>query len=521
WRFYATGVCMCLVNLVMAWDATAISIALPTIAAALHGSAIQSFWLGISFFAAATAFLPLFSAFSDIFGRKAMLLTGLAFFTIGSFIAAVGGNFNALHLGRSVQGIGAGGIFVLSDLIVSDLVSSLDKRRWTTILGTMWAIGAVTGPALGEALAERNQWRWIFWLNLPFCIIAFLILPFFAQLKAATPGSIFVKLRAIDWVGFLLLSGSLVSMLLGISWGGTLHTWSNPNTLLPLQFGLIGIVVFCVWSWFSPFPSIISLDGFMDRTSLATYFGTMIQGTIICAFLYFMPFYFSVAKPELSHLPAGVRWFPWTLPLVIFILITFVVVSRWNTWLPSIWLGWVLVLLGVALTTIYARTSPTGTWVSIAIVLGSGVGILYPSLHTASELIAEQEEEDNGKSRRAVTNYTFFQLLGKSFGVAIATSVFENEFFKHLRSNPLFERFAKEYTTDAVALVTRVRATTGGEGSPKTQIADAYVDSLKTIWILMAVLAGLALVVSCFMMPKESRKKQDVEMKNLDEGYVV
>lgn len=233
------------------------------------------------------------------------------------------------------------------------------------------------------------------------------------------------------------------------------------------------------------------------------------------------PFYFSVAKPELSHLPAGVRWFPWTLPLVIFILITFVVVSRWNTWLPSIWLGWVLVLLGVALTTIYARTSPTGTWVSIAIVLGSGVGILYPSLHTASELIAEQEEEDNGKSRRAVTNYTFFQLLGKSFGVAIATSVFENEFFKHLRSNPLFERFAKEYTTDAVALVTRVRATTGGEGSPKTQIADAYVDSLKTIWILMAVLAGLALVVSCFMMPKESRKKQDVEMKNLDEGYVV
>lgn len=108
-----------------------------TIAAALHGSAIQSFWLGISFFAAATAFLPLFSAFSDIFGRKAMLLTGLAFFTIGSFIAAVGGNFNALHLGRSVQGIGAGGIFVLSDLIVSDLVSSLDKRRWTTILGTM------------------------------------------------------------------------------------------------------------------------------------------------------------------------------------------------------------------------------------------------------------------------------------------------------------------------------------------------------------------------------------------------
>jgi MFS family permease len=107
------------------------------IAFKLHGSAMDSFWLGIAFFLAATVFLPLFSTFSEIFGRKAMLLTAMCSYAIGSFICAVSGNFTGLHLGRTVQGIGAGGAFVLSDVITSDLVSPLDKRRWSAAFGAM------------------------------------------------------------------------------------------------------------------------------------------------------------------------------------------------------------------------------------------------------------------------------------------------------------------------------------------------------------------------------------------------
>jgi MFS family permease len=103
----------------------------------LHGSAMETFWLGIAFFAAATAFLPLFSTFSEIFGRKAMLLTAVGAYAIGSFVCAVSGKFTGLHLGRSIQGVGAGGAFVLTDLIISDLISPLDKRRWSAIIGAM------------------------------------------------------------------------------------------------------------------------------------------------------------------------------------------------------------------------------------------------------------------------------------------------------------------------------------------------------------------------------------------------
>jgi predicted MFS family arabinose efflux permease len=81
-----------------------------------------------------------------------------------------------------------------------------------------WAIGAVTGPAVGEALAQRSQWRWIFWLNLPFSIAAFGILAVFASLKARAPGSMLTQLRSYDWIGFALLTGSLVGTNIGISW---------------------------------------------------------------------------------------------------------------------------------------------------------------------------------------------------------------------------------------------------------------------------------------------------------------
>lgn len=98
---------------------------------------MESFWLGIAFFAGAATFLPLISTFSEIFGRKGMMLTTMGLYALGSFICAVSGTFTGLHLGRAIQGIGAGGAFVLTDLITADLISSLDKRRWSAAIGAM------------------------------------------------------------------------------------------------------------------------------------------------------------------------------------------------------------------------------------------------------------------------------------------------------------------------------------------------------------------------------------------------
>lgn len=222
----------------------------------------------------------------------------------------------------------------------------------------------------------------------------------------------------------------------------------------------------------------------------------------------------------MKDVPAGVRWFPWTIPLSIIILVTFVVISRWNAWVYAIWMGWLLVLFGVAMTSFYTRTSTDGKWVSIAIVSGTGIGILFPSLHTASELIASRERDDE-RQRRAVTNSSFFHCLGKAFGVGLATCIFQNRLLRQLDANEIYHNFANGYAVDSVSLLVRIRATPGGPGSPKVQIADMYVESLKSVWTLMAVLAGIALLASCFMMPKVTKEDKEAEMKDMGSGYVV
>ncbi|KAF2470723.1 MFS general substrate transporter [Lindgomyces ingoldianus] len=514
WRFHITLACICMLNLVAAWDATSLSIILPTIASALHGSAVQSFWLSISFLVAATALQPLYASCAGIFGRKAMLITALTFFTIGTFIAAVTGNFTGLLLGRSLQGIGAGGFYVMTDLILADLIYAEDRKRWSAFIGATWVVGIVTGPVIGSALAERGQWRWIFWINLPFCGFAFIVLPAFAQLKLAE-GDILRGLRKVDWLGIVLFSGSLISVLLGLTWGGIQHPWSNFRTTLPIQVGLVGFVVFLLWSRFSPFTPILNLDSFMDSTSLATYFGATMQGTIAFTALYFLPLYFEVAKPDLSLVETGISLFPWTFALCTIATVTAVAVSNTTWWRPAIWLGWSFVIIGTALTTLFKRGSATPLWVCIAMLLGVGLGILYPSLRAALQAAAR-----SGSMTSAVTNYGFFQTLGQTLGVAIGSAVFQNQLHEQLLENKMLERLAIVYAKDSIALIQTIRAMPGGEGTLKTDLADAYVDSMRTIWIIMAALAGTALVVSFFtkavFVTQESAAEQN-EMKTFDE----
>lgn len=232
------------------------------------------------------------------------------------------------------------------------------------------------------------------------------------------------------------------------------------------------------------------------------------------------PLFFATALAGSKKVPSGTRWLPWSLPLVLLIAATYLVISNWNLWLYAIWLGWFLVVLGVALTSFYSRTSSDAMWISIAMVSGSGIGILFPSLHTASELIAGREDDEE-KQRRAVTNAAWFHYLGKAGGVAVGTCVFENRLFGMLDASEVYHEYAREYANVSVALLVRIRATPGGEGSPKVQIADMYAESLKSVWILLAVLAGVALLGSCFMMPRVTKASKDAEMENMNGGYVV
>jgi MFS family permease len=148
-RFYLAFAALAVLTLMVALDGTSISVALPIIAKKLNGTAIEAFWAGTSFLLCSTVFQPNYASFSHIFGRKPMVLTAITFFLIGVLVAALANNFTTLLIGRSLQGVGGGGIIAMTEIIVTDLVPLRYRGQWVGIIGGMWAIGSVTGPIIG------------------------------------------------------------------------------------------------------------------------------------------------------------------------------------------------------------------------------------------------------------------------------------------------------------------------------------------------------------------------------------
>ena len=196
------------------------------ITVALKGNAIEAFWAGTSFLLTSTVWQPNWVAFSHLWGRRPLLLLALTFFTVGSIVCAVAKNFTMMLVGRSVQGTGGGGIIAITEIIITDMVPLRERGNYFALISIVWAIGSVSGPLIGGALAQGNAWRWIFYLNLPIVAIGFVGIIAFLRLENRKR-TLKQKLIEIDYVGSVIFLGSSTSFLVAITWGGVMFDWSS------------------------------------------------------------------------------------------------------------------------------------------------------------------------------------------------------------------------------------------------------------------------------------------------------
>ncbi|KAF2143629.1 uncharacterized protein K452DRAFT_160324 [Aplosporella prunicola CBS 121167] len=490
WRFNAAFCCLCIVNLVCALDATSLSVALPTMADKLHGSGIEAFWAGTSFLLTATVFQPSFASLSNAFGRKPMLLMALSFFTIGSIIGAVAKNFTDLLVGRSLQGVGGGGISALTNVIITDMVPLADRGKWLGLITMQWAIGSVTGPIIGGVLAEKASWRWIFWINIPFCVLGFVMIPLFLKLQYK-PGNLMEKLKQIDWVGSFLFVASTTSFLIPITWGGIMYPWNHWRTLVPLLVGLGGLVFFMLWSRLVPSQPILRGSLFKTATGLVCYFSIVIHGMFLWSVLYYMPLYFEAAK-NYTPIQSGIALFPWTFTTAPAAVIVGILIARIGSYRWAIYGGWFLTTLGVGLMILFEASTPMKMWVPLSLVSGVGLGMLYPAMSLCNQASATPAD-----TTAAAALNPFFRNYGQMLGVAVGGSIVQNMVKKKLEAIPSLAPKAAAYSKDASALVEVIRAMTAPAQRPlRDQLTTAYCDSLRTLWIVMCGLAGGALVLS-------------------------
>ncbi|KAJ5679515.1 hypothetical protein N7462_007759 [Penicillium macrosclerotiorum] len=489
WQLKCIFAVLGLLNFVAALDATSISVSLPTISNDLGGTATEAFWAGTSFLVASCLFQPIFSLASDIFGRKSILLTAVTSFTLGSILAAVAQGFGLLLVGRCIQGVGGGGIMALTEVLIADLIPLRERGKWFSIRSGTWALGTVIGPLIGGGFTQSSaSWRWIFWINLPFCGLGLVLIPIFLKLDRK-PAPLLESLKCVDYIGSILFVASLSSFLIPLTWGGIMYEWDSWHTLVPLILGLVGLAGFVLYEKDFAQQPLVPIVIFNNRTILASYIGTFLHGIILWALVYYLPLYYEGALGY-SPVIAGVAVFPETFTVAPISVITGIISAKMGGYRWALWAGWPMSSLGLGLLCLLKSTTSIPQWIFINLTAGIGLGMLYPAV-----MLAVQAAADPAYLTMSVTMSPFFRVLGQAVGVAIGGVVFQNRIKHEFGAHPELGETAIFYAQDASSLVEYIKTLPNGSAE-RTLIEQLYAKSLVIVWAVMCGITGLGLVTA-------------------------
>ena len=225
-------------------------------------------------------FQPFIAALSDIFGRRELLTLSTLLFTIGSLVCCLSQDFTELLAGRTVQGVGSGGIIALTMVVFSDIIPLRQRPKYWTFIQLTWAFGTIAGPLVGGLFAQHTTWRWVFYINFPFCGLGLAIVPSVVRLKTRR-SSIKEKLLRVDWFGGFIFVGSLTSFLMGLTWGGVNFPWGSFQTLVPLLVGFLGLGVTFAWELWGAKQPFMRLLVFDSLSTVAIYVCAAMQGLLV------------------------------------------------------------------------------------------------------------------------------------------------------------------------------------------------------------------------------------------------
>jgi EmrB/QacA subfamily drug resistance transporter len=394
-----------LATALVALDATIIATASATIATSL-GAFEQVPWLFTSYLLAQALSTPLAGRLSDILGRKRLILAGIGLFLAGSILCGAAWSMTAMIAGRVLQGLGAGAVMPVSQTIAADIYTLEERAKTQGYLASVWAISSVLGPTLGGVFSEFLGWRWIFWVNLPLCVLAgWMIVRRYHESPRTGPR------EPIDYLGAALLSGGSVLLLLGLLEGGTTWAWTSTPSLAVLGSAVVLVALFVLHALRAEHP-VLDLRLLRGRLVGVATAVSLVVGMIVLGLSSYVPIY---AQGVLGYGPllAGFALAAMTVGWPIAASNSGHLYLRIGFRLTAM-IGSVLVLVGTALMLLLGAATPLVAVAATTFVVGLGMG-----LTAVPPLIAAQSAATHG-TRGAVTGMNAFaRSLGSAVGVAV------------------------------------------------------------------------------------------------------
>jgi EmrB/QacA subfamily drug resistance transporter len=469
--------------LMAALDQTIVSTSMPTIVGELGGVSHMA-WVTTAYLLATTLVMPVYGKFGDLWGRRNLFLVAIGLFTAASVGAALAPDFTWFVIWRGVQGLGGGGLMILSQAIIADIVPARERAKYMGPIGALFGLSAVAGPLVGGFLTDSPAlgWEWCFWVNVPVGIGAFLIGWFALSLprkRSTTP---------LDVAGIVALSATTTSLVLFTDLGGS-DGWTDPLTLALLAAFAVSVVAFVLVERRAVEP-IVPLSLFRNRTFVVATGMGMAVGLGMFSAIAFMPTFLQMSS-GLSAANSGLLMLPMTAGIIVTIQGSAASILRTGRYKRFTIAGTAVILGAVVWMT--TLTGGTSLW-TIGVMffaLGCGLGLIMQNV-----VLAAQNAVPATQIGTATSTNNYFREVGATLGVAVFGTLFTSRLAENL-TGALTGNAEQAAAAGITSPDTLVPAAVEAAGEPlRTAIVDAYADSLAPVFWYLVPLLVLALLLS-------------------------
>ncbi len=469
-----TGILLCI--LLAAIDQTVVVPAVPAIAAELHGFNHLA-WIVSAYLLTSTSATPIYGRLSDIYGRRALLLPAIVVFVIASVLCGFAQTLWQLIAYRALQGVGGGGLMAMAQAAIADVVAPRERGKYQAYMAGTWGVASVAGPILGGWMTDQLSWRWIFWVNLPIGVAAFLLSS--RALKLLPVRRLRVR---IDYAGAALLTACVTAILLVMSWGGSEYPWLSPEVLLTALAALL-LLAALVWRERAAAdalvpPRLFAHSVFTGGVLIAALTaGAMFGGTFL------LPLFFQLLH-GVDASASGTLIVPFLGSNVVGAYVSGQLARRLGRAKPIVLGGLVMAVAGFALLAMLGAHSGHGRSLIAMLVVGFGIGIVMPA-----SLVMVQNAAPRRDVGVATGTLLFLRAMGAALGSTLVGALLSGRFAAGLLARGVSQRI------DLGALREHAAAVPALAPSTRAAAEAALVGAFHlTFWVCTAMAAAAFLI---------------------------
>lgn len=489
-RLYLCCTALCVTMFLMALDQTITATILTTV-----GEAFNDFgkvgWLTSAFLLPMAVLALNWSKLSLVIGRKYSILLAIVLFEIGSLVCALAQSMNTLLGGRVIAGIGAGGIQVLTLVIMTEIVPVRKRPLAQGVLAAAFGIASITGPLVGGVLTSKVTWRWCFYINLPFGALAFASIYFFFNPPFPT-GSMLEKLKNLDYVGTFLVTTSLVLVLLAPTFGSVDGKWNDPVVISFFVVGGVLLAAFCAWNFhFSKDPLIPWVVIKVPSVVLACVTGLFFYGAFI-TIVTFTTLYFQVVQGD-DALQSGIHILPCIIPIIVVALVSGAMITATGYIKGFIIVGTVLGAVGAGVQSLLDINSSSHEKIGLITIAAFGGGFLFQSITISAQVKAP-------KTEGGVLIATAFMALNRNVGGVIGNTmgqtIFNVVITNKIKTDPSIPTDVLAKLETIISNPAFVRTLPAGD--LREQLLSHFVQGYRAVMYFCAAMYVVAFVLSLF-----------------------